>query len=70
MAKQKPIKRHNPIAVEAATVPVEAPVIPSELIESEVISDEREQSIRIDGALYHHTRESADGRWIYRPLRG
>lgn len=35
----------------------------------EIIRDEREQTLRIEGVLYHHVREAADGRWIYAPVK-
>ena len=42
---------------------------PEALEKDEVIGDERAQSIRVDGQVYHHIREARDGRWIYAPIR-
>ena len=52
---------------EAADAPV-APTADT-LGEGEVIRDEKEQPLRIDGEMYHHVREATDGRWIYAPLK-
>ncbi len=72
MAKKKPesaepLAHDRPVTVSEG---IRDAVLPEPLIEDEVIRDEREQSIRIEDVVYHHTREAADGRWIYRPLRG
>lgn len=48
----------------------DAEIAPAEpLGEGEVIRDEKEQSIVIDGTVHHHVREATDGRWIYAPVR-
>jgi len=63
----------EPIAPEgdgvAVTEPVSVEPTPEPLEPGEVIREDREQSIRIDGEVFHHVRNALDGRWIYAPLR-
>jgi len=71
MAKKKP-ESVDPLAHDLPVTVSEGlmdAVLPEPLCEDEVIGDGREQSINVDGVVYHHTRDAADGRWVYRPMK-
>lgn len=75
MAKKTPTK-HNHHVVDMDDAPegvidvAPAPVREQEpLIEDEISRVGRDQSVTVDGVVYHHTRETADGRWVYRPQK-
>lgn len=72
MSKKKPTKpaavAPEPVVVVEPPAPVD--VAPADTLEpGEVIRDEKEQTIRIDGVVFHHVRESINGQWIYAPLK-
>lgn len=57
-----------PPAEEAASEAAQEPS-PEPLDKGEVIRNERDHTIRINGQVYHHVREALDGRWIYAPVK-
>lgn len=71
------IESAEPEAEEAARVAAmaesDAPVAETEHLEpGEIIRGKHEEpvySFRVGDVSYHHTRNAADGRWIYAPIR-
>lgn len=61
--------------INGAVVPFGEPIAEPEppadeaLGAGEVIGAGRDYMISIDGKKYHHTRETADGRWVYTEVR-
>jgi hypothetical protein len=73
-APERPSVPPVPVEPEAPAPPVETapeplPASLEPLEPGEVIHDDKEQSIVIDGTVHHHIREATDGRWIYAPVR-
>lgn len=59
-----------PVSDGMADAVIAPPVEPVDRLDTgEVIRKEKEQTIRIDGKVFHHVREALDGRWIYAPLK-